>query len=646
MQPLNRPRVQAPPSKPLLIWDGECGFCRRWILRWQAITGEWVEYAPLQEPSLWLRFPEVARADCERAVHLIEPDGRVSRGAEAMVRSLAECTSYRWMRWSYEGVPGVAAAAEAAYGVVARNRRVFSILTRVLLGAEATPVRHELVRDVFARCLGLNFLIAFVSLGVQIDGLIGEQGILPAAETMRTAADQLAERGWDRYRLLPTLAWLGASDAALAAHWITGAVLGGVVVLGFVPGPALALLWLLYLSLTSVAGVFLGFQWDNLLLEAGFFGALFAPWTWRLRGRSVRPASKIALWLLRWLLFRLMFESGCVKLASGEATWRDLSALSYHYQTQPLPTVLGWHAHQLPGWFHEASVLVMFGLELVVPFLIFGPRRLRVLGAAMLALLQVAILLTGNYAFFNLLTLLLCVPLLDDSVLGRMAPAGWRSRSGPGSAPRAPWSRAWVLGGVAMLTAIITLPQLVRSTGLRVGWPEALIAMQRWLAPLRTVNGYGLFAVMTTLRPEIVLEGSLDGEQWRAYEFRYKPGELGRGPRWVAPHQPRLDWQLWFAALGDYRQNPWFIQFCARVLQGSPTVLGLLEHNPFPDAPPKSLRATVYDYRFTTPAERRSTRAWWRRERRGPYCPVLSLKPAASAAVAAPEPGSGPLRQP
>jgi hypothetical protein len=285
----------------------------------------------------------------------------------------------------------------------------------------------------------------------------------------------------------------------------------------------------------------------------------------------------------------------------------------------------------------------MFGIELFIPFLIFGPRRPRQFACLALVFFQALIFLTGNYCFFNLLTVALCLVLLDDAALKALLPARLSEALSPGgqASSRAQTSRAngaredarppirkWPiqftvpLAAIAVVTALLQFSMVFR---LHVPWPRPLIAVYGWLEPFRSLNSYGLFAVMTTSRPEIIIEGSENGVTWREYEFKYKPGDVTRRPGFVAPHQPRLDWQMWFAALGTYRQNPWVVDLCVRLLQGSRPVLGLLERNPFPNAPPRYIRAMVYDYRFTDFATRRKTGAWWRRQEKGEYLPAFSL---------------------
>jgi len=322
------------------------------------------------------------------------------------------------------------------------------------------------------------------------------------------------------------------------------------------------------------------------------------------------------------LLFRLMFSSGVVKLASGDPTWRSLTALRYHYETQPLPTRAAWYFHQLPGGFQDLSVLVMFFIELCLPFLIFGPKYLRITAAAGITFLQVLIFITGNYGFFNLLAIALCLLLVDDS--------SWPKRWGPsGNERRATRLKPWPKSIQVSLAVFIVLMSLVQVTALfsqRFQWPAPIGYLIQASGPFYIVNSYGLFAVMTTIRPEIIIEGSSDSNTWLPYEFKYKPGDLKRAPMQVAPYQPRLDWQMWFAALGNYKNNPWFLNFMVRLLQGSPEVLKLLANNPFPERPPRYIRATLYRYRFTDFAARRREGTWWQREKMWPYVPPLSLR--------------------
>ncbi|MDQ6693864.1 MAG: lipase maturation factor family protein [Chloroflexota bacterium] len=504
-------------------------------------------------------------------------------------------------------------------------------LWRALSGPLA---RHEyvLTRWLFLRGLGLVYLFAFGSLGTQILGLVGSRGILPASAYLHSVA---SSGNPNTFWLVPTLAWINSSDAALLFLCWGGAALALLLVLGLLPGPLLALLWLFYLSLANIGQDFLGFQWDALLLEAGLLAIFFAPMQlWWGVPQEVRP-SRTVLWLLRLLLFRLMFFSGVVKLASGDPTWHDLTALTYHYWTQPLPNPIAWYMNQIPLPFQEFSTLATLVIEMGAPFLIFGPRRVRLLGAALLVMLQLFIMLTGNFAFFNVLSIVLCILLLDDTILVRLISA-WPARTAwlrkriekPAERdPRFLLPRRIVTTLLAVLIVGLTWTQVESSYFSSKNVPAPLYDLAVRLSPFDVVNSYGLFAVMTTSRPEIVVEGSADGKEWREYEFRYKPVDVNKAPAFVAPHQPRLDWQMWFAALSGSADDPssgdWFSLFMRRLLQGSPDVLGLLGKNPFPAAPPRYIRAQLYSYTFTrfgTPGG-----GWWRRESKDVYFPATAL---------------------
>lgn len=610
-------------DRPLFVYDGDCGFCRRWVRRWETLTAGRVRFAAAQEVGE--RLPQIPPDQLLKTAWFVEPDGATSSGAAAVFAALRHAPGRTWLDGCYRRVPGFAPITEAGYRFVAAHRRGLSTLTTLLWGRSLQPQTFHAARWLFIQLIAAVYIIAFVSFGVQVDGLIGSSGIEPAGEFLKYVSEQI---GPERYRLVPTLCWFDASDATLRAPCWGGAGVALLALFGVLTAPALLLAWSFYLSLASVAGVFLSFQWDILLLEAGFLAIFLAPV--RLApglGRAAAP-SPAALLLMRWLLFRLMFMSGLVKLLSGDEAWWNLTALTVHYQTQPLPTWTAWYAHQLPLWFQKFSCGAMFVIELAVPFLILAPRRLRHLGCALLLFLQLLIAGTGNYTFFNLLTVALCVMLLDDALLGRLMPQRLRACVIP-DASSAPPGPGRVRRALVALLVLIVVPVSALQTWARISprnIPDAGVSVLRWTQPLRSINVYGLFSIMTMTRPEIVVEGSNDLREWRAYEFRYKPGDLNRRPAFVAPHQPRLDWQMWFAALGDVRRNPWFVNFVERLLEGSPDVLALLERNPFPDSPPRYLRATLYEYRFTTPVAREISGAWWQRERLGAYLPPVSLE--------------------
>jgi uncharacterized membrane protein YphA (DoxX/SURF4 family) len=486
----------------------------------------------------------------------------------------------------------------------------------------------------FLRLLAIVYFFAFVSALIQMPGLLGEQGILPVADFLRMVSEHTEV---DRYLQFPTIFWLNSSVLFLQAICLAGCVLSLLLVAGIFPGAALFILWFFYLSIVTVGQTFYTYQWDILLLEAGFLACFLFPWrsrepwlasTFLLApvDRSYRP-SKIVIWLFRILLFKLMFMSGLVKLTSGDLTWQNLTALDYHFYTQPLPTPLAFFAQAAPPDAHKVACAVMLSIELVAPFLIFLGRRARVAGAILFTFLQVLILLTGNYTFFNLLTIALSLQLLDDPIVERLLPASL-SISNRASAPaRGVISREQLAHGMLVGCLLLMIGFQYVSTFAEDALPPTLQGWARPFARFYLVNTYGLFAIMTTERMEIEVEGTDDGANWLPYEFPFKPGILTMAPPIVAPYQPRLDWQMWFAALGSYESNPWFLHFMERLLEGSPPVLSLLKSNPFPNHPPRSLRASFYRYQFATPQQLQATGHWWTRQFVQYYLPPIGLKP-------------------
>ena len=607
-------QVANPPSKPLMVYDGACGFCKLWIARWREITAGAVDYEELQSAAT--RFPEVPRAAFEHAVKLIETDGRVFSGAEAVYRSLGRGGGRGFGCWAFEHVPGFAAVSNFAYAFIAGHRELAGAVTSILWGKDVRRPTYFQARRWFLRFLGAVYLIAFLSFWVQADGLIGAHGISPLPEFLSAARDQLGQKS---YFVLPTLCWLNSTNAFLHLLCGAGAVLSVLLMVEIAPILCLALLFVLYLSLTIAGQTFYSFQWDILLLETGFLAIFFAPWRWWPRRGQPAPLSRPALFLLHFLLFKLMLLSGVVKLTSGDASWANLSALDYHYWTQPLPTVIGWWADKSPEWFKHFSTVFVLVVEIGAVFLIWLPRRPRLFGCGAIVLLQIVIGLTGNYAFFNLLAIALCLLLIDDAVW----PGGRRLTKSD------PTARRWPVAIPAVLI-VLTMPlnAVLIFAGFKpeTPWPRPLELMYGAVAPFRIVNSYGLFRVMTKERSEIMIEGSDDAMEWKGYEFKWKPGPLDRMPGFVEPYQPRLDWQMWFAALGDVRQNPWFFGLVQRLLENSPDVTRLLGKNPFPDKPPRYLRAEIYPYRFSTTAEHRQTGAWWERDEARIYMPTVSLR--------------------
>jgi len=600
-----------PFNKPVLIFDGDCGFCRRWVMHWQTLTADRVLYLSFQEAAG--QFPIIPPEDFQKAVQLVEPDGQRSSAAEAVFRVMSYA-GYPFWSFAYQKILGFSRITEFLYGIVAGHRPAFSTLSRWLWGNSAEPSSYRMSRWVFLRGLSVIYVIAFASLAVQVKGLMGVEGIFPSGQFL----ESLSRYGSIKWWYIPSLAWFNSSDHFLIGLCVAGVMASLLVFVNVLPRLFLLIVWLLYLSLVSVGGDFMNFQWDALLLETGFLAIFLAPSGFLPQKHGAASPPSLIRLLVWWLLFRLMFQSALVKWMSGDPLWHHLTALTVHYETQPIPNPVAWYAHQLPLWFQKFSCAGMFVIEGLIPFFIFCGRRLRHLAFWAWTGFQVLILSTGNYAFFNWLTIILGLMLFDDALLRRWLPS-WCDEPIIQDGRRRPG-----LTFLFVVTLFLTSVPFARILGMAM--PSWIVAPVEWVSPLRSFNSYGLFAVMTPNRPEIILEGSNDGKKWHAYEFTYKPGDPARRPPQVAPYQPRLDWQMWFAALGDYRQNPWFINFCFRILKGSEPVLRLLANNPFPQHPPVYLRAVLYEYRFTTVAERHQTGHWWRRDPKGLYCPVLSLK--------------------
>ena len=616
-------RVSEPPPKPLMIWDGECHFCRLWIERWREITHGEVEYATYQQVAE--KFPEISRTEFQRAVAFIDREGKVCFAAEAVYRSLRSRSSRKWLAWSYDHVPSFAPISESVYKFVASHRDFGSAITRLLWGDDVRPSTYFIARRWFLRALGLTYLIAFVSLWMQIDGLIGSNGVTPVSAFLAAVRGELGPRALS---ILPTFCWLNSDNAFLHFLCGGGVVLSLLLIFGIAPAVSLIALFAFYLSLTIAGQTFLSFQWDILLLEAGFLSIFLAPWQlWPKPGREP-PVSRAGFFLLKLLLFKLMVMSGVVKLTSGDDCWWSLAALDYHYWSQPLPTVFAWWADQNPEWFKHFSVAFCLIVEIIVPVFFWTPRRLRLTACGLVVFLQIAIAVTGNYCFFNLLTIALCLLLIDDAVWRRRRGALQADEETPAVMSASMGHRLSILA--AAIVVIVTLPLnawlIFTAFKPEAKWPRSLVFFYEQVEPFRIANSYGLFRVMTKDRREIVIEGSGDGINWQPYEFKWKPGDVMRAPGWCAPHQPRLDWQMWFAALGSYQQNPWFIRMAICLLEGKSDVTRLFARNPFPEHPPRYVRAIAYRYRFTTRSEHRQTGAWWKRQELEEYLPTVSLE--------------------
>ena len=506
---------------------------------------------------------------------------------------------------------------------------------------------HHISRWIFLRALGLIYFSAFYSLIFQIRGLIGPQGILPADGYLAAV-----ERGLGslRFWYAPTLLWISSGSHMLMALCWVGIAASLLVVANVWPRAMLVVCFVCFLSFVSAAGDFSGYQSDGMLLEAGFLSLFFAPGGFLPGWGRMRPPIRASLFLLLWEWFRIYFESGVVKLASGDPEWRHLTAMDQYYQNGPLPTWIGWYVQHLPHWFQAATVVATLALELVIVWMLFLPRRWRIVCFFIVTPWQIAVILTANYAFLNYIVLVLGFLLLDDRFLIRFVPARWRfpvaadsdtpaeGESNPerpmedpsAASPRSRLRRqahslgvaanAVMLGWIFYATTVPMLQMFWRTIPLPI---EPITALQ----PFRIANEYGLFAVMTPNRYEIEFQGSDDGHTWVAYPFRYKPQALNQAPGIYAPYQPRFDWNLWFASLGSWTQYPIVPRTEELLLTNDPDVLALFAGNPFSDHPPREVRAVLWQYWFTTMAEKQATGDWWRRLLLGAYAPTLTMGP-------------------
>ncbi len=477
-----------------------------------------------------------------------------------------------------------------------------------MIGLQAPD--YWLGRLLFQRGLGAIYLIAFLVAVNQFRPLLGERGLLPAPRFLERV----------RFSQAPSLFHLHYSDRSLAVVAWAGVVLAVAVVLGLPDRTPVLLtmlvwfaLWALYLSIVNIGQTFYGFGWESLLLEAGFLGIILGPAT-------VAPPT-LVIWLIRWLLFRVEFGAGMIKLR-GDPCWRDLTCLYYHHETQPMPNPLSWFFHQLPKRLHRVEVLGNHFAQLVVPFGLFAPQPVSSLAAAVIVVTQLWLVLSGNFAWLNVITIVLAVASFSNAWLG--AGTLWQGVPPPLAA-----TPAWYDAVVIAVTLLIVLLSYQPARNL----VSRRQLMNYSFNTLHLVNTYGAFGSITRTRYEVIIEGTEEptvtpSTVWQEYEFKGKPGDLRRRPPQIAPYHLRLDWLMWFAAMSSPMEHHWFVPLVVKLLEADRATLKLLKRSPFAHGRPTFVRAHLYRYQFTTPAERRQTHAWWKRERVGPYLPPVSLNRA------------------
>ncbi len=468
---------------------------------------------------------------------------------------------------------------------------------------------YRLISALFLRLLSVIYFIAFFSIAIQIKGLVGEQGILPLSPWLDTL---LMDWGWSAFIYFPTIFWLDQSDLFLQSVAWAGCGLSILLFMNLWPRLSMSLLFLFYLSLVIAGQTFMSFQWDGLLLEAGFLSIF------------LRPDSKVMIFLFRWLLFRLRFMSGISKLVMNDPSWLGMTALLYYFETQPLPHAGAWYFHNLPEIVLIAATVAVLIIEILLPLMMFMPRRYRFFAAWVTLGLQLLILLSSNHNWFNLLSMILCLFLFDDKAVARVLPQGvqrfllrgWDTRV---QRPVTVLSNGFkkVLAAVVVTAGLLNILRMSAVTDLGTASNEALDVLQQW----HVVNSYHVFPTMTQRQLELKIEGSIDGREWCEYEFVYRPNALDKRPEVIIPHQPRLDWMMWFVTLHP-RFIPWFDQFLTALLENAPGATSLLKSNPFAEQPPQMLRVKVWHYQFTTPQEREESGNWWKRSDLGLFTPL------------------------
>jgi len=490
---------------------------------------------------------------------------------------------------------------------------------RTMAASRPSP-SYQLTRFVLLRFLGLVYLTAFLVAALQFVPLAGHHGLTPADSFLERIEAHFGSR-WAAFRELPTIFYWNSSDGFIQAMAWFGVILSAVLLAGFANAPLLLVLWALYLSFIHIGGLWYGYGWETQLLETGFLAVFLCPLLDpRPFPRQAPPV--VVIWLYRWLIFRIMLGAGLIKIR-GDECWRDLTALCYHYETQPVPNPLSPLLHFAPVWTQKAGVAANHLIELVVPWFAFWPRLTRHMAGVIMIAFQVILILSGNLSFLNWLTIIPCLACLDDSFWRPLLPGVLTARAGNAAIETKP-ARAQL--AVSLLLAAL------------VGWLSIPVvrnllssrqAMNTSFDTLHLVNTYGAFGTVGRERYELVFEGTNDDipaefADWRAYEFKVKPGDPHRPPAVITPYHHRLDWQIWFAAMATPNDYPWTVAFIWHLLQKDPATLGLLASNPFPDQPPKHIRVLRYRYKFAPSGNAEGN--WWTRERLEVWLPPISLQ--------------------
>lgn len=482
-----------------------------------------------------------------------------------------------------------------------------------------TPATYVLTRFAILRLLGLVYTVAFLVFLNQFQPLIGHSGLLPADQYLDRITAATGSRA-NGFLELPSLFWLDCSDATLrAAGWI-GLVLAIAALLGATNAALQFVLWALYLSIVQVGQLFYGYGWETQLLETGCLAIFLCP-LFRVRPFTSASPPSIVIWLFRWLIVRIMWGAALIKLR-GDPCWRDLTCLVYHYETQPNPNPVSWWLHAQPRWLHMLGTAFNHFVELIAPAFVIGPRRLRYAAGFFFVLFQIVLIVSGNLSFLNWLTIIPALACFDDRAYAALLPARVRTAVTERLAGSSP-SRLQRIAAYAFALVVLVL-----SVNPLVNLLSPRQAMNRSFDRLHLVNTYGAFGSVGRERYEVILQGTRDDEigpdtQWVEYQFPCKPGDVSRRPCLISPYHYRADWQIWFSAMSTVGREPWLVHFVAKLLAGDRAVKTLLAYDPFPDDPPRFVRAELYRYQFSRPGD--GNPDWWRRTRAETFMRPVSL---------------------
>ena len=566
-------------KNPIMVWDGECNFCRLCADRFKSLgVNNHVDFIPYQD--LFNKYPKAPKLNYEKSVIFFSKKNTYA-GAAAVYRFYNEIGK-KWPMFLYRKFKIFRKISEFCYQLIADNRKKFKSIGDFFLGGNYMPDTYNISGWVYGRLLGFIGIIAFLSFWTQSDVLISSNGIVPFENDLRQIEGFITKTNTDvsKWFARPTILWFFQNDFWLNVVLSIGTLSSLSLMLGLVPHISIISSWVCYLSISSVSEPFLNFQWDTLLLETYLLSVFFVPWKIFDNRKNVQNPLPIGRWLLWLLIIKLMLESGLVKFtffgSGGSNTWRDLTALNYHYWTQPIPSWISWYVHKLPEFVDKVSLIFTYCCELIIPFLIFFPRRLRRVALLSLISFQLLIIITGNYGFFNLLTIVICLTLIDDQLVKSYFNK-WIFNDQKQDVRKNFVEKIKIVFGFIILTcfiytALFFIDRDIKGNQANQNDTDISFVGNHLIQTaqvFRSMNAYGLFRVMTTTRPEIYIEALSSDSLWRPVIFNYKPVKPENRPKFFPPHMPRIDWQLWFEALYFDRliNNPFDLSSYKRFLE-------------------------------------------------------------------------------